>query len=215
MLRPKVFTLTLQAVPDSIGGGNYDIDFFASNVTGASFVLTATTTTDGLAHKVAVRNDAVTDHSAKTLTFVGTDEYGNAQTETIAGPGSLAIVETTKYYKTLTSVTPSATIGADTFDIGISDEVVSPVYPLDCYARVAEIINKVSGTLNYTIEFTGADIFQQVKSTWSWNTESDVSAKTADSSKAFAQSPSGVRAKINTYSSNAIFIYQIIESARA
>lgn len=92
---------------------------FASNVTGASFTLTTTETSDGLGHLVTVLNDTANDHSGKTIALVGTDENGNVQTETIAGPGVSATVTSTKYFKTLVSpILPSATIGADTFDIG-------------------------------------------------------------------------------------------------
>jgi len=91
---------------------------FAAGVTGATFAMATTATSDGLGHLVTVLNNTATDHSAKTIALVGTDENGNVQTETIAAPGTSATVTSTKYFKTLTSATPSATIGADTFDIG-------------------------------------------------------------------------------------------------
>ncbi|HLP99209.1 MAG TPA: hypothetical protein VK149_12280 [Sideroxyarcus sp.] len=91
---------------------------FAAGVTGAAFALTATSISDNLAHLVTIKNNTANDHSAKTIAIVGTDENGNAQSENIAAPGISATVTSTKYFKTLTSVTPSSTIGVDTFDIG-------------------------------------------------------------------------------------------------
>lgn len=104
---------------------------FASNVTGATFTLTANDAGDSLAHKVTVKNDSATDHSGKTIELVGTGPQGEAQTETLTGPGSSATVTSTKYFKTLTSATPSASIGADTFDIGWAVASVSAWKPLD------------------------------------------------------------------------------------
>lgn len=132
---------------------------FASNVTGASFTLTATSVGDGLAHQVSIRNDSGTDHSGKTVTLVGTDADGRAQTEVVTGPGASATVESAKYFKTLTSATPSATIGADTFDIGWVDEFVSHTIPLNWRAHTPATVQVVvTGTINFDIEGTLQDV---------------------------------------------------------
>lgn len=107
-----------------------DTDGLGNNVTGASFTLTANDAGDGLAHKITVLNNTANDHSAKTVAIVGTAPDGSAQSETIAGPGNAATVTTTKYFLTVTSVTPSATIGADTFDIGWAAASVTPPIPI-------------------------------------------------------------------------------------
>jgi hypothetical protein len=107
----EAFSLSGTSVAASLTG-------FASNVTGATWALSANDSGDSLAHKVTIRNDAATDHTGKTITLVGTDADGKAQTETLAGPNNAATVTSVNYYLTLTSITVSATIGADTFDIG-------------------------------------------------------------------------------------------------
>jgi len=140
----------------------YDIDpananliGFASNVTGATFTLTANDSGDSLAHQVSVKNDSATDHSAKTLTFVGTDPDGFALTETISAPGTSATVETAGYYLTLTSVTVSATIGADTFDIGWVDEVSTRTIQVDDRSSVPVSVGiTVTGTIDFTVQET-------------------------------------------------------------
>lgn len=104
-------------------GNAADTVRFKSNVTGATWTLTNTTAGDGKAHKVTIKGDAATDHSLKTAALVGTDANGLAQTETINLPNGTATVTSTKEFLTLTSVTPSATIGGDTMDIGIASRM--------------------------------------------------------------------------------------------
>jgi len=134
---------------------NVDITGFASNVTGASWTLTANNSGDNLAHQVSVRNDAVTDHSLKTAILTGTDADGKSQTETINLPAGSATVESSKYFLTLDSIVPSATIGGDTMDIGWLDEFCSKTIVLDHYASVAPAAQvAVTGTINFDIEET-------------------------------------------------------------
>lgn len=130
---------------------------FASNVTGATFTLTANVCTDALAHQVSIRNDTANDHSGKTVTLVGTDPDGNAQTEIVTGPAGSATVESAKYFLTLTSATPSATIGADTFDIGWVDEVATATVKLGLdTSSYWQLV--VTGTLQASVQFTCADL---------------------------------------------------------
>lgn len=129
---------------------------FASNVTGASWALTATSVGDSLAHLVTVRNDSATDHSGKTIALVGTDANGRPQTETLTGPGTSATVTSAKYWLTLTSATPSATIGADTFDIGWAASSISPSHR-PANNRISEFnvgfgCTVLSGSPTYTVQ---------------------------------------------------------------
>lgn len=177
---------------------------FASNVTGASWTLTATSSGDSLAHQVSVRNDSITDHSGKTIALVGTDENGKAQTETIAAPGTSATVESTKYWLTLTSATPSATIGADTFDIGWVDEFTTPTLAINHKGGNGALNVFVSGTINYDIQQTFDDI--QTKTTafnWSVDNSATQSGVTATTSVLYYAHPKGIRLKVNSYSTGA------------
>lgn len=154
---------------------------FASNVTGASWALAATTTGDGLAHTVTIHNDSGTDHSGKTATIVGTDENGKAQTETLALPAATATVTSTKHFLTVTSVTPSATIGADTMDIGISADSVSPCYPVN-YREVdfkVTVQADVTGTLQFDIEETADDVYLDSQNA-TWLTNATIDDNTTD-----------------------------------
>lgn len=101
-----------------------------SNATGATWTLSANDANDDLAHKITIRNDSATDHSGNTAEIVGTGPNGQVQTETLDLPAGSATVKSTKYFLSVTSVTPSATIGADTMDIGWADEAVTPWFAL-------------------------------------------------------------------------------------
>lgn len=180
---------------------------FASNVTGAAFTLSTTATSDGLAHQVSIRNDSATDHSGKTVALVGTDADDQAQTETVTAPGTSATVESTKYFKTLTSATPSATIGADTFDIGWVDEVASKTVMLDRtkgFGAVCQV--DVTGTLDATVQvslshrstYTGQESFK-----WIATTNTNLVGLTADKVGDIEPQCVATRLIFNSYSSGA------------
>jgi hypothetical protein len=193
-MRPKQF---------DIDPANVSLTGFLSNGTGATFTLTATSSGDGLAHQVSIRNDAATNHAGKTLALVGTDADGFAQTETVTGPGSSATVESSKYFLTLTGVTPSATIGADTFDIGFVDEVMSKTIPISKQVAAAIAVT-VTGTVNYTVQET----FEQVQSgraptTMLWHNITALAAKTASLVGLTTPGATAVRLVINSYTDTA------------
>ena len=192
-MRPN--TLDIDVADASLTG-------FASNVTGAAFTLTANAATDGLAHQVSIRNDSVTDHAGKTVTLVGTDPNGMALTEVVTGPGTSATVESTGYFLTLTSATPSATIGADTFDIGWVDEVASHTYPIDWRATNPCAIHvDVTGTVNYTVQETYVNVLAGETPVWTDITA--FSAKTADVAGTATVGATAIRTVVNSYSSGA------------
>lgn len=131
---------------------------FVSNATGATWTLSATSVSDGLAHLVTIHNDSATDHSAKTALLTGTDPNGNPQTETLSLPAGTATVTSTKYFLTLTSVVPSATIGADTMDVGYTAASVTPTYyspnlPFPQF-NIGFGCTVVSGSPTYTVQHT-------------------------------------------------------------
>lgn len=177
---------------------------FASNVTGATFTLTANVATDGLAHRVSILNDSANDHSGKTVTLVGTDVSDAILTEVVIGPAGSATVESSGYFKTLTNATPSATIGADTFDIGWVDEVSSQVVPINWRSQNAATINvDVTGTINFTVQETFDAIqtngFQSVQ----WLNIAALTTKTADTTSTGTLAATALRIIVNSYSSGA------------
>jgi len=200
-IRPKFLTFT---------PANASLTGFASNVTGATWTLTTTETSDGLAHQVSIKNDTATDHSGKTVVLVGTDADGRAQTETISLPAGSATVESTYYYKTLTSATPSATIGADTMDIGWVDEFVTQTIPFNWRGERATIQIEVTGTINYTAQYTMNDIQRDTPPfTWHDSNDPNVVAVAVDGASNYDCSVMATRVKVNSYSSGATLKYII------
>jgi len=191
---------------------------FASNVTGASWALTANSSGDTLAHRVSIRNDSATDHSGKTAILVGTDADGRAQTETIALPAGSATVESTKYFLTLTSVTPSATIGADTMDIGWVDEVASKTIPMPRYRETApNLALNVTGTIAIHVDLTNDDVqvlnADQNSFLWVPDSGSWTSGVNADTMDGVAEWPvQALRVVVESYSSGAELQLVIVQA---
>lgn len=177
---------------------------YAASVTGASFTLTNTSSGDGLARQISILNNTATNHSGKTITIVGTDADGYAQTETITGPGSSATVVSTKFYLTLTSVTPSATIGADTFSIGTNGLWVTPTIALNARnANAANIQALLSGTMNFTVSQLYDDVLLTTSSpaqSANWTAITALSAKTATTVGSAAVGATAIRLSTASYS---------------
>lgn len=131
---------------------------YASNVTGLSWTITTNTTADGLAHQVTIRNDSATDHSGKTVTLTGRDSDAADQTNTFALPGPNATVTSTLYFSYLATAVPSATIGADTMDIGSANTFASRTIASDRRGSEAFVETYPTGTINTTVEYTGSNI---------------------------------------------------------
>ena len=194
---------------------NANLTGFASNKTGAGpWAMTATTSGDGLAHQVSIRNDSATDHSGKTVTLVGTDANGRAQTEVVTAPGTSATVESAKYFLTLATATPSATIGADTFDIGWVDEFSSADIQLNPEVATLPMFATVqTGTMNYDIEVAlppSSSFTNQTDNLWVNDT--NWTAKTATvAATALALRGSVARVVCNSYTDTAdLTVYAMV-----
>ena len=193
---------------DSAAGFADDIAYLAGG-----YALTATTPGDSLAHIVSILGNAATNHSGKTFTVTGTDADGLTQSEGIAGPNGVATVSTTKYFKTVTSVTVSATTGADTFDIGWTDVCVGPTFPLNWRQTDFQVSLGVdiSGTINYTVQHCLEDIRKANPSTLTWWPHSTLASKTADTDGNYASPVTATRLLVNSSTSGATVAFQIVQ----
>lgn len=178
----------------------------ASNVTGAAWVITTAKAGDGLAHQVTIRNDSATNHSAKNIILTGGDADGNAQTETLAAPGTSATVTSTKFWGWLGTATPSATIGADTFDIGWAAAAVSAWTPLDWKQKPfsARVAVNIGGTINYGLEHTSdldlpADAF--------YFANADIAADTTDAETIYTAPVAAVRVRVNSHTAGTLALH--------
>jgi hypothetical protein len=188
---------------------------YASNVTGAAFVLANTATADGLARQILFTNDSGNSKAGINMTLVGTDADGNAQTEVLAGPGASTTTTSVKFYRTLTSVTPASTFGADTMDIGTNGVWYSPTIPLNARnANVANIQAALTGTANFTV----SQIYDDVLGTGvtpaqsaAWTAITALSAKTATTLGAAAAGATAVRLSSASYTSGAVIALSIAQ----
>lgn len=188
----------------TVAPANTNTAGFATNVTGAAFTLTAYTSGDGLAHKVTVLNNSATDHSGKTLAIVGYDADGRDQTETLTAPAASVSVTSAKYWGTLTSITPSATIGADTFNIGWANTFVTKTFPINWRRGNAGLSLDVTGTINFDLQQTFDDI-QNTSSAFVWmvNDTATQAGVTADLVVRYEAHPKAIRLLINSFTNGA------------
>jgi len=183
----------------------------ASNVTGAAWTIATAGAADGLAHHVTVRNDSATDHSLKTIVLVGTGANGEALTETLAAPGTSATVTSTKAFKTLTSATPSATIGADTFDIGWAATGHTPWVDLKTQYlpfSASAAVYLVSGSLNFDGQHTYD--FPPTEDSVVFNTTA-LTGKTASTDAGYTAPISAVRVDVNSHTSG-VFTLVVLQA---
>ena len=191
---------------------------YLSNATGATWTLSNTATTDTLAHKVTIIGDAATDHSAKTAVIVGTDADGKAQTETVNLPNGTATVTSTYYYKTVTSVTPSATINADTMDIGWAEPSVGPTIPINAHSYDGsgyiwtEMID-VSGTISCGTEACFRNVFETQPSTLTWIYHGVHQNRTADAVGYGFEHAYAVRVQVNTVTNGATLKFTVVHGS--
>lgn len=121
----------------------------------AALTLNGSLVASGVANLVTAQRVVITSGSNDTgITFaiVGTDRYGNAQTESLAGASGAAATGV-KDFLTVSSITPSAavagTVFAGTNAVGSSEWVLDNFLAPAWYLTVAV---SVSGTINYTVE---------------------------------------------------------------
>ena len=193
-----------------------DLDAIVNDGTGATLTLLVSSAGDGLAHQIAIASGA--NISTLVFTITGTDADGVAQTDTITGISN-STVESTKYFLTWSSITISATLGANTVDIGWVDEFVTPTIPLNRRANngaAFEVV--VTGTIDYDVQQTLSDLGSPPP--WNWT---DIPAELVDAvdliavtaSEQFRMSPlpSGIRLAANSYSAAAKLDLYIVHSS--
>lgn len=190
-----------------------DQDYFANNVTGASWTISTNATPNQEAYKVAILNNSATDHSGKTAIIVGLDADGKTQSETLALPGASSTVYSVKYYSYVTSVTPSASIGGDTMDIGTSGFFSSKTFVLTTDKTASIGFDLVSGTINYTAQCTYNNNDQ---TPYIWQNLSKAGQEfyedTASDNAVLLSPPNAIRFITNSFSSTPNFFISIINN---
>ena len=131
--------------------------------TGAAVAPLQTSTLDNLAHIVTLTAPVQATLAGIAFTIVGTDAAGNSQTEVIAaGPASGATVNSTKFFLTVETIQPSATMGGLLLSIGLLAEAIGYWVNLENTMSAPMVMVNVTGTINYTVLQTPANIFDEV-----------------------------------------------------
>jgi len=206
-MRPKFFDIDPADVdPDGLADGNSSagatVTLDGALTSGGTF-----TSADGLAHRLDIIDLGADDQTGATYTITGTDADDKAQVENIAGPGASATIETTKYFKTVSSIAIASPVAASTVDIGTVDEVSYKTLPIDNYKEVAPTVQvQVTGTINFDIETTLESPFKALddQSDLDWINDGNFTGKTASISNSLA-SPGNraMKVVINSYTNGA------------
>ena len=131
--------------------------------TGAAVAPLQTSTLDNLAHIVTLTAPVQATLAGIAFTIVGTDAAGNSQTEVIAaGPASGATVNSTKFFLTVETIQPSATMGGLLLSVGLLAEAIGYWVNLENTMSAPMVMVNVTGTINYTVLQTPANIFDEV-----------------------------------------------------
>ena len=129
----------------------------AGNLTLNGALVTAGVATFDVARRVAIASAGA--DSARVFTLVGTDRYGNAQSETITNVATPTPVNSVKDYLTVTRVSVDAgTAGAitvGTAGVASSPWVLDNPYVMSWYLSIA--VQIISGAANWTVEHTYDD----------------------------------------------------------
>jgi hypothetical protein len=154
-MRPKKLEYTLSAA-DTAG-------FMTTAVltgAGPNFTTIAGAPTDGISHLVSVTSGA--NIATIIFTITGTDSNGNVITNTVTGVNANT-VNGTKYFKTVTSVSISATLGANTASVGWTAAAATPIIPVDTYAKIGPMVSiGLDGTtVTWTAQGTNINIYNE------------------------------------------------------
>jgi len=152
--------------------------------------------------------ESAADVSAATLTITGTTELGVGTTETISAPVSNTVT-TAKYWKTISQIASSASIGTN-MSAGVSDEAKSQTVPMNRYNHTGTTIAiDIGGTINYTVNETFIDV--QGTDTVNWIAISALTSKTADLNTTLTNSHEGLQFVVSSYSSGATLSANVLQ----
>ena len=170
--------------------------------TGAATAPTTTSTSDGLAHHVTLTSPSQASLAGINFTIIGTDADDHDVSEIIAGPASASTVTTIKWFKTITTIQPSATMGALTLAVGIAVTALTPTIPLTNSPAAAGMTVAVTGTINYTMYETFANVYEHAVGSVSTQITA-LASKTANTSGNASVSATGVLLLVNSVSAGA------------
>jgi hypothetical protein len=144
---------------------------------------------------------AVANLSGVNFTITGTDPEGNALSETLAGPNNNT-VETTAYFRTVTSITVDGVVGTDV-TIGTVDEFATAPIVLDLYCAQVAIAVDISGTINYDVQKAYERLTAGQSPNWIVIGTPDFDDQTADTAGTISETIGALRIIGNSFTGGA------------
>lgn len=156
---------------------------------------------------VRIAIDSAGDVSGVTFTVTGTNQDGNATTEAITGVTTTA-VESTTYWQTISQIATDGAVASGTF-VGPVDEVITKTIPLNWRASVGAsvAITALSGTCQFDIDETFAEIQRTAASNWTWLDEQ--ANKSADLAAVLDLGATACRLKVDSYTTAAELQFEV------
>ena len=182
--------------------------------TGAATAVTTPATSDGLAHLVTLTSPVQATLAGVTFTITGTDSDGGAKTETgIVGPASASTVTSSTYFASITSITPSATMGGLVVSVGIAAPSITPTLIVEYRSIVAAMHDiDVTGTVNYTMQEAFENMFNMRDETADWGPYSAAfTSKTAAVAGAGQVGAFGCRLLFNSVTNGASVTWRLVQ----
>jgi hypothetical protein len=147
---------------------------------------------------------SVGDETGVNFTITGTSPNGSPQTETIAGANAGAATSTLAFASVTSIAADDAT--ADDVSAGFTQSGYTAWWPLDIYTpnQVTTTSVNISGTLNYTVEFTNEDPFNNsIEQLSKVHPSSDLVTASTDQTHSTTVLMRAVRFKVNSGSGTA------------
>ena len=126
------------------------------------------------------------------------------------------LVSTTRYFKTIISVTVSSTTGADTFNIGWTAPATSAIFPLNWregYNQVSLGL-AITGTVSVTVQHTFDSFNGEYATAFSgltWFPHSTLVTKTASADSSYTFPVTGTRILINSVTNGATVGFLVVQ----
>jgi hypothetical protein len=205
-MRPKVITID----PDNVDADGLSVAAAvaaAGTLTLGGALTSGGTFTADYARQLGITSSGADD--GRTFTITGTDANGIAQTEALTGP-STATVESTKYFKTVSSIAVDAAC-AGNISVGTVDEFVTNTIPLKRNSNAPTIsLENVSGTIDVSVEQTYSNVFDPTKINYV-ACHADLTNVTSDAAENLDVNATGVRLVCNSYTNTAELIMVILQ----
>lgn len=193
-MRPVTQSFTLQAASTT------NLRAAASIAGAGALTLLITATTDSLAHKVVITSAG--DDSGVTFTISGKDADGKSITEDLTGANAGAATSTKHYKSDLTISADGASAGD--VSIGFAAPAQGPTVIGEYRSEVSTVTAMVSGTINYTIQYSNdyEDVFSKTAvATFLNHDDTDVVGATASKTGAATVPVLAYRLTIASYTS--------------